>query len=172
MRSGSESINIPTQTKCRAITFALSEESESNSARAGFSNSSPVTSSGITGSTIRGRKRVGSLDRPIGVLGVIARPLRSPAVLEIPGRVAPARSGLPPLGLSERGRSEELLCGREELLLVDDLLLEGPPDDGLPLEEVPDVERDGGRPLDGRSDEGRDPLDGGRRESMSLLHSE
>jgi hypothetical protein len=43
---------------------------------------------------------------------------------------------------------------------------------------VLDVERDGGRLLEGRPDvgraEGRDdpPLEGGRRESMSLLHSE
>ena len=102
----------------------------------------------------------------MGVLGEIEAEPRDD------GRVAPARSGLPPLGLSERGRSEELLCGRDELLPEDGLPLEGRPDDDLPLEEVPDVERDGGRPLDERPDEGREPLDGGRCESMSLLHSE
>ena len=99
---------------------------------------------------------MGSLARPIGVLGEIEVEPRDD------GRVAPARSGLPPLGLSERGRSEELLCGRDELLL----------EDGLPLEEVPDVERAGGRPLEGRPDEGRDPLEGGRSEAISILHSE
>ncbi len=67
----------------------------------------------------------------------------------------------------------ELLCGREV-----DLAAEGRPEDGLPLEEVPDVGRDGGLPLEGRPEDGRDegrddpPLEGGRRESMSLLHSE
>jgi hypothetical protein len=64
------------------------------------------------------------------------------------GRVAPARSGLPPRGASDLERSE-LLCGRDEL---EDGLLEGRPEDGR--------------------DEGREPLDGGRRDSMSLLHSE
>lgn len=93
--------------------------------------------------------------------------------MEIPGLVAPARSGLPPLGLvergrsevglSERGRSEELLCGREV-----DLAAEGRPEDGLPLEEVPDDPD--GLPLDGRADDGRDDpaLEGGRRDSMSF----
>ena len=106
--------------------------------------------------------------------GETGRPPRSAEDLEIPGRVAPARSGLPPLGLSglarseiglsERGRSE-LLCGRDV-----DLAAEGRPEDGLPLEEGPDVERDGDLPLDGRADDGRDdpPLEGGRRDSISL----
>jgi len=80
--------------------------------------------------------------------------------------VAPARSGLPPRGASDLGRSDvglsvrgrsELLCGRDELLL------DGRPDEGLPLEERPDVEP----PLDGR-DAGREPLAGGRRESISF----
>ena len=79
----------------------------------------------------------------------------------MPGRVAPARSGRPPLGLSDRGRSE-LLCGRDELLLEDGRPLDGRPDAGLPLEGRPDVAPDGGR----------EPLEGGRRDSMSLLHSE
>lgn len=73
----------------------------------------------------------------------------------MPGRVAPARSGLPPRGASERGRSE-LLCGRDELLLEDGLPLVGRPDEGLPLEERPDVEP----PLEGR-DDGREPLERG-----------
>ena len=120
----------------------------------------------MNGSTIRGRKRVGSLERPIGVRGETGRLPRSAEDLEIPGRVAPARSGLPPrgasdlrrsdIGRSERGRSE-LLCGRDELLL------EGRPDEGLPLEERPDVEL----PLDGL-DDGREPLEGGRRDSISF----
>ena len=221
-------MKIPTQTRWRETTFALSAESESNSARAVFSSSSPVTSSGISGSTILGRKRVGSFERPIGVRGETARLFRSLADLEIPGRVAPARSGLPPRGAEDRGRSEvgvsergrsdvdlplrsellcgreesergrsdvglpllsELLCGREELergrsvvgrsdrgrsepvcgrdelLLEDGLPLEGRPDDGLPLEERPDVELPD---LDG----GREPFEGGRRASISNLHSE
>ena len=195
-------MKIPTQTRWRETTFALSAESESNSARAVFSSSSPVTSSGISGSTILGRKRVGSLERPIGVRGETGRLFRSPADLEIPGRVAPARSGLPPRGAEERGRSDvgcplrsdaedgrdegrplfpgrsergrsdvgrplrsELLCGRDELLLEDGLPLDGRPDDGLPLEERPDVEPPD---LDG----GREPFEGGRRDSISILHSE
>ena len=92
--------------------------------------------------------------------GETGRLPRSAEDLEIPGRVAPARSGLPPRGASERGRSE-LLCGRDELLL------EGRPDVGLPLEERPDVEP----ALEGR-DDGREPLEGGRRDSISKLHSE
>lgn len=92
--------------------------------------------------------------------------------MEIPERVAPARSGLPPRGALERGRSDvglsergrsELLCGRDELLLEDGLPLVGRPDDGLPLEERPDVEP----PLDGL-DGGREPFEGGRRDSMSV----
>ena len=125
----------------------------------------------MNGSTIRGRKRVGSLERPIGVRGETGRLPRSAEDLEIPGRVAPARSDLPPRGASDLGRSDvgrsergrsELLCGRDELLLVD-----GRPDEGLPLDERPDVEP----PLDGRED-GREPLEGGRRDSISILHSE
>ena len=101
----------------------------------------------------------------------------------MPGRVAPARSGLPPrglsergrsvaglsergrsvAGLSERGRSVELLCGREF-----DLAAEGRPEGGLPLGERDDVDS----PLAGL-EEGRDPpLAGGRCASMSLLHSQ
>ena len=75
-----------------------------------------------------------------------------------------------PIGVrGETGRlpRSELLCRREF-----DLAADGRLDDGLPLEEVPDVERDVGRPEDGL-DDGREPLDGGRfGESMSLLHSE
>lgn len=98
--------------------------------------------------------------------GETGRLLRSAEDLEIPGRVAPARSGLPPRGASDLERSE-LLCGRDELLLEDGLPLEGRPDEGLPLDERPDVEP----PLEGR-DDGRDPLDVGRRDSISRLHSE
>ena len=94
----------------------------------------------------------------------------------MPGRVAPARSGLPPRGASDRGRSDvgrsdrgrsELLCGRAELLLEDGRPDDGRPDEGLPLEERPDVAPS----LDGR-DDGREPLEGGRRDSISKLHSE
>ena len=92
----------------------------------------------------------------------------------MPGRVAPGRSGRPPraeslrgrseIGRSVRGRSDELLCGRDVLL----------PEDGFRLEEVPDVERDGDLSVDGRLVDGREdpPLDGGRRDSISKLHSE
>ena len=89
--------------------------------------------------------------------GETGRLPRSAEDLEIPGRVAPARSGLPPRGASDRARSE-LLCGRDV-----DLATEGRPDVGLPLEERPDVEP----PLDGL-DEGREPLEGGRRDSISF----
>ncbi len=117
--------------------------------------------------------------------------MRSPDDFEIPGRVAPARSGLPPRGADERGRSDvglsergrsELLCGRDEEEGRSDvglsergrseLLCERDEDDGrldgLPLEERPDVE-----PLEdpdfGRGD-GRDdpPRDEGRRDSMTF----
>ncbi|HEX7405537.1 MAG TPA: hypothetical protein VF307_06400 [Candidatus Nanopelagicaceae bacterium] len=57
------------------------------------------------------------------------------------------------VGLSERGRSVELLCGREVGLLAE----------GRPVADLP---------LDGRPEDGRAPLEGGRCESMSLLHSE
>lgn len=126
----------------------------------------------------------------MGVRGETGRLPRSAEDLEIPGRVAPARSGLPPRGASDLDRSE-LLCGRDEGLAAegrsdvglsdrgrsdvglplrsellcgrDELLLEGRPDEGLPLEERPDVEP----PLDGR-DDGREPLEGGRRDSISF----
>ena len=98
----------------------------------------------------------------MGVRGETGRLPRSAEDLDIPGRVAPARSGLPPRGASDRGRSE-LLCGRDV-----DLAAEGRPDVGLPLEERPDVEP----PLDGR-DGGREPLEGGLwGDSISILHSE
>ena len=112
---------------------------------------------------------MGSLDRPIGLRGETGRPLWSPAFLVIPGRVAPARSGLPPRGASDLGRSDvdcprrsELLCGREF-----DFAEDGRPDDGLPLEEAPDADGNEGRPLEGL-DDGREPLDDGRRESIFL----
>ena len=99
------------QTKCLATTLAFSAERLNNYARAVFSSSSPVTSSGISGSKILGRNRDWS--RSIGV-GRIPRG----SLASRPSRFLPGALGLddepPRAGKSSRRRSEFGTDGREE----------------------------------------------------------